>query len=60
MMQLVRSCLALIMVFAVVGTTASVVWDVDANGRLTKNGAQVVLRGFSTTCLEYILRGIGV
>jgi len=48
------------MVFAVVGTTASVVWDVDANGRLTKNGAQVVLRGFSTTCLEYILRGIGV
>lgn len=47
---------------AMVSTAAfsSITWTVDTNGRLLKNGNSVVVHGFSTTCMEYLLRGIGV
>ena len=54
-----------LMVIAVLATSITIVssspvFDVNADGQLTKNGSPVVLRGFSTTCMEYLLRGIGV
>ena len=31
-----------------------------ANNKLYYNGESIVLHGFSTTCTEYLLRGIGM
>ena len=31
-----------------------------ANNRLYYNGTETVLHGFSTTCTEYLLRGVGM
>ena len=40
-------------------TDASVVWS-GSNGLLLKNGVPVALKGFSVTCMEYLLKGVGL